>query len=134
VTTKRKWWLAVAGYALLIGAAAVAPAGPLPAVPHIDKALHLGEYWLLAWLLVQAVSAGLPAPPRFRLEKPSVLGQAGRPIELEYLALAWVFATSYGLLIEVIQGLLPWRQMDLADAAVNAVGAALGAFPKRRRS
>lgn len=118
MTAKRHkgWWLVVAAYALLIFGAAVCPVDPLPDVRHLDKVLHLCEYWLFAWLLVQAI-------------------RAGRLVEPEYLVLAWMFATSYGLLIEVVQGLLPWRQMDLLDAATNAIGAAGGTFlMKFRRS
>ena len=86
-------------------------------MPYLDKVLHISQYWLFAWLLVQAI--------RFtRLRAP------------EYLLLAWIYATAYGLLIEVVQVLLPWRSADLADAAANALGAALGVmlgarFPSR---
>ena len=78
-------------------------------MPFLDKLVHLCLYWLFAWLLVQAI--------RFT-----------RLRERDYLLLAWICATAYGLLIEIIQGLLPWRSADLADAAANAVGAALGVW------
>ena len=76
---------------------------------RFDKIAHLGEYLLFAWLLVQAIRAG-------RL-----------PLR-EYLLLAWIEATGFGLLIELIQGLLPWRSADIMDALANAVGAALGVW------
>jgi VanZ family protein len=78
-------------------------------VGYLDKAAHLCEYLLFTWLLVQAL-------------------RAGRLRQREYLVLAWIYATSYGLLIELIQGLLPWRSAELWDAAMNAVGAAAGCW------
>ena len=84
-----------------------------PSVPHLDKAVHAGEYLIFAWLLVGAL-------------------RAAQLTEREYGRLAWMYATSYGLLIEVIQGFIPWRSMDLWDAAANALGAALGVWLGRR--
>lgn len=89
-------------------------------VDRLDKVVHLGEYLLLAWLLVQAVRV-------------SQLRQR------EYLTLAWIFATGYGLLLEVLQMALPWRSGEPADAAINAVGAAIGVwlgerFPRSGRA
>jgi VanZ family protein len=68
---------------------------------------------VFAWLLVGALrAAGLA--------------------EQEYGRLAWIYGTSYGLLIEMIQALVPWRSADLADAAANALGAAIGVWLGRR--
>ena len=84
-----------------------------PAIPHLDKGAHLCEYLLFAWLLVQAIRrAGLH--------------------EREYGQLAWIYATSYGLLMELLQTIVPWRSADLLDAAANAVGAAIGVWIGRR--
>jgi len=75
--------------------------------------VHLCEYLLFAWLLVGSLrAAGLTAR--------------------EYGRLAWMYATSYGLLIELIQGFIPWRSADWRDAAANALGAALGVWLGRR--
>ena len=71
----------------------VAPIHPGPSLERLDKVAHVCEYLLFAWLLVQAV-------------------RIGRLREREYLLLAWLYATSYGLLIEVVQGMLPWRSAD----------------------
>jgi len=91
----------------------VIPVPEGPEIPWLDKAVHLVQYLALAWLLVQALRAG-------RLEE--------RP----YLWLAWIEATSYGLLIELVQVMLPWRSADLVDAAANALGAAVGVWLGRR--
>jgi VanZ family protein len=82
-------------------------------VPHLDKAAHLCEYLVFAWLLVQAIRA-------WRLQA------------REYLWLAWMYATSYGVLMEVLQALVPWRSADWWDVACNALGAALGVWLARR--
>ena len=84
-----------------------------PSVGRLDKVAHLCEYSLFAWLLVQAI-------------------RANRLVEREYLWLAWIYATSYGLVIELIQGLIPWRSADVMDAAANALGAAIGVWVGKR--
>ena len=87
-------------------------------VPYLDKAVHLCQYFLFAWLLGQAIRAGRVPEPEAR----------------EYRIWAWIYATSYGLLIELVQALLPWRSAEWADALANAVGAALGSVLFSRRS
>ena len=96
----------MAAYGLLVLVVSVIPIDVKVPVSHLDKVVHLCEYLLLAWLLVQAIRA---------------TQLSGR----EYLWMAWIYATSYGWLIEVIQALLPWRSADLADAVSNELGAAL---------
>ncbi len=70
---------------------------------------HLCEYLLLAWLLRRAleVSAAPPWPVRW---------------------MAWSSATAYGLLMELLQAMVPWRTAEAADAVANALGAALGVW------
>jgi VanZ family protein len=102
-----RWWIGAGLYAGLILLASLVPGGQQPSVPHLDKAAHLCEYLLFAWLLVQAI-------------------RAGRLVEPEYLTLAWIYATSYGLLMELLQAFVPWRSADWADAVMNGLGAAAG--------
>jgi len=83
-------------------------------VPYVDKGLHLGEYLLLAWLLVQAL-------------------RVNQVLQPSYVLWAWIYATSYGLLLEVIQAMLPWRSAELGDAAANTLGAALGVWIAQRK-
>ena len=90
---------------------AVIPEGPDLSVGHLDKIAHLCEYLLFAWLLVQAIRASSAA--------------GGEPT---YRLWAWVYATSYGVLIELIQAMLPWRSAEWGDAVANAIGAALGVW------
>ena len=80
---------------------------------RLDKVAHIGEYLVFAWLLVQAV-------------------RASRMPEREYLLWAWMYATSYGLLIELIQAMIPWRSAELWDAVANAIGAAIGVWAGER--
>lgn len=78
-------------------------------VPYLDKVVHLCEYLLFAWLLVQAV-------------------RASRMPERDYLLWVWIYASSYGLLIELIQAMIPWRSAEVLDAVANAIGAAFGVW------
>lgn len=52
--------------------------------------------------------------------------------ERESLLWAWLYATSYGGLMELLQMVLPWRRADWTDALMNALGAALGVWLGRR--
>ena len=45
---------------------------------------------------------------------------------------AWIYATSYGALMEAIQAMIPWRSAELVDAGMNAIGAAIGVWVGRR--
>lgn len=97
--------------AVAVLAASVAPPsdgtaalGPFGLVGR-DKWLHVAAYGALA----AAVAYALPARSRRRL------------------ALAVGLAAGFGLVVEAIQFGLPYRSFDLADAAVNGVGALLAA-------
>ena len=104
------WWGGVAAYAALVFIGSVIPLHlKVPAAPHLDKVAHLCEYLLFAWLLVQAI-------------------RTTQMREREYRLWAWIYATSYGLLMELIQAMLPWRSAELGDALANAVGAAIGVW------
>lgn len=101
----RTWRLAAAGYAVIVFIVSVIPVDPRVAPGQLDKAAHLCEYLLLAWLLVQ-VFRGVSQPRK--------------------LWVSWFFATAYGALIEMVQAYVPWRSADWMDGWVNAAGAALG--------
>ena len=83
---------------------AVLPPQAGVSVGRLDKFLHLCEYLLFAWCLLQAMRA------------------AGR----ERRWLAWAVAAGYGLLLEGVQAFLPYRSAEWGDAAANALGAAIG--------
>ena len=106
---RNAWWLVVAAYAALVFVLSVAPISPGVSIPHLDKVAHLCEYLVFAYLLVQAIRATWHG-------------------ERAYLLWAWIYATSYGLLMELIQIMVPWRSAELGDALANAVGAALGVW------
>lgn len=102
-----RWWLATAAYAVFVFIVSVIPVSPSLSPGRLDKVAHLCEYLLFAWLLVQALQAG---------------GLRRR----DYFVLAWIYAASYGLLIEIVQAMVPWRSAELGDAFANAFGAAVG--------
>jgi hypothetical protein len=104
------------------------PTDPRVSVGSLDKVGHLCEYWLFAWILVQVVRA---SPHTNRGDAggiPTIGAGASRMREREYVLWAWLYATSYGGLMELLQVALPWRGADWTDALMNALGAALGAW------
>lgn len=76
---------------------------------HLDKVIHLCEYWVLAWFLIRAIPVDRPFSSRLRLK-------------------VWLLAASYGGLLEVVQAMIPWRSAEVFDVAANMVGAALGVW------
>jgi VanZ family protein len=79
----------------------------------IDKWLHAVGY------------AGLAAAVGYaRLDGTGLDGRA--------LLAVFCLVTAYGFGVELVQAPLPARSFDLADAATNAVGAALGTAPYLR--
>jgi len=100
----------VCAYAGLIFLLSVLPFhGGLADVPHLDNVVHLAEYLVFTVLLVHALRAN----------------PANEPI---FLFWAWMYATSYGALMELIQIMVPWRSADVSDALANALGAAIGVW------
>src|SRR5580765_2080279 len=87
---------------LLVLAVVVGSVGPsVPAIGHGDKVVHLAAYLILAlWF------GGVYRPARY-------------PV-----VIACLLALGGG--IELVQGLLPWRSMELADMAANTTGVAAG--------
>ena len=107
--SRRWWWGLVVAYATFVLIGSLVPVTPSLSPGHLDKVEHLGEYLLFAWLLVQAI-------------------RLNHLRQREYLTLAWIYATSYGLLMELLQIMVPWRSAELLDAVANAVGAAIGVW------
>jgi VanZ family protein len=70
----------------------------LPRFQHIDKLVHFGAFFVLALTFHRA----FPLP----------------------FWLALIILTSYGLAIEYIQGLLPYRSASWGDLVADAAGAA----------
>ena len=90
------------------------PTDPRVSVGSLDKVGHLCEYLVFAWILVQVVRA---SPHTNRGASPGVAAISVG---------AWLYATSYGGLMELLQVALPWRGADWTDALMNALGAVLG--------
>ena len=111
--TRSKWWWIVVAYATAVFIVSVIPVTPTVSLPHLDKLVHLCEYLLFAWLLMQALRTSQFHEPVFGLW-------------------AWIYATSYGVLMELVQAMVPWRSASLIDIAMNAVGATLGVWIGQR--
>ena len=73
---------------------------------QVTSAGHFAAYVVLAFVLAVALDD-------WRLSRRAVLGAA-------------VLAVSLGVAIELVQAPLPYRDCQLADALIDAVGAALG--------
>lgn len=74
-----------------------------------DKWVHAGTYAVLAVLLCHAMRA--------RTTRAVLLAATG--------------VAAYGLAVELVQGALPARSFELADAAANAVGSGVAALAWR---
>lgn len=102
---RRLWWIAwFSGLLGLLVLSLLPVPGPPPAIPHWDKLLHT-----LAYTLLMGWAVPLCTTTRHRA----------------YTALALL---AWGLLIEALQGLLPWRSIELADVVANALGVGLGSL------
>ncbi len=95
-------WFAVA-YCMLV-VVAVLSLLPAPDMPGSDKTLHLLTYFILSATFVSL---------------------AQRQRRLLFIIPGLVL---YGLLLEVLQGLTGYRQMDSLDALANGVGVLAGAL------
>lgn len=105
----RWWWTAAGAYATLVLAVSLLPLKADVGIPHLDKVAHLCEYLLFAWMLMQAVRASRMPEPQYRVW-------------------VWIYATSFGLLVELLQAFVPWRSADWLDGLMNALGAACGVW------
>ncbi|MBI3312397.1 MAG: VanZ family protein [Candidatus Omnitrophica bacterium] len=110
MTRNRQWWWSLTGaYATVIAVGAVIPVPSKvgSAIGSLDKLLHLCEYLLLAWCTVRASRA------------------SGFP-QAKTLTVAFLFPVGFGVFLEAVQGLLPYRSAELGDIVANTVGAGLG--------
>lgn len=108
---RRQWWWGITGaYATLIAVAGVipVPSSVGTAIDPLDKLLHLCEYLLLAWCTVHASRA------------------SGFP-RAKTLTVAFLFPVGFGVLLEGVQGLLPYRSAEAGDVMANTLGAVVGA-------
>ena len=105
----RRWRLLVAAYAALLLILSTIPVSAGPPGLHLDTWAHLSEYGVFAWLLVETARRSAMPEPAYRFW-------------------AWMYATTYGLLMELLQAFVPWRSADWHDALTNALGAAIGVW------
>ncbi|MFB6207025.1 MAG: VanZ family protein [Haloglomus sp.] len=105
--------------AFVLVASVTEPSGGPPTPPVFglpaDKVLHGIAYAALA----AALGLGLATPGGGELRRRRPLRQVA--------LLAVASAVAYGLAVECLQFLIPYRAFDLQDAAANAAGAIAGA-------
>ncbi|RUO58763.1 VanZ family protein [Pseudidiomarina insulisalsae] len=96
-----KNWARVIFLVLLVAVTAAfllqVSSGALPRFEHFDKLVHFGAFFVLAWAFYHA----FPIP----------------------IWLALLVLTGYGLLIEYVQELLPYRTSSWGDLVADAAGA-----------
>lgn len=108
----RAWRVAAVVWAAGIVVFGVLPSqGPIHAIAggrddQVTAAGHFAAYVVLAFVLAVALDD-------WRLSRRAVLGAA-------------VLAVFLGVVIELVQAPLPYRDCQLADALIDAAGAALG--------
>jgi VanZ family protein len=83
----------------------------LPSIPHIDKVMHFGEYFILALLLARAL---------YSIKS----GRMGWKV----FWITLLFAAVLGGLDEVYQKTVPHRSSDPFDALADTIGGITGAY------
>ena len=100
------------GWAVFLMVAALAPSlGPIEdidIVSHQDKLMHFFEYFVLAFLTALALLRGTKRDREFITKA------------------TFASVAAYGVLLEVLQVLVPERDFSLLDLGVNVVGALVG--------
>ena len=103
---RRLPWVAVLLWAAVIFAISARPGSTLPGGYSVQG--HLGEYFILGALLFWALR--------------------GRRSESNAVAVALILASLYGITDEIHQHFVVLRTPDVADWALDTVGATLGAL------
>jgi len=102
-------WIVTAAYAAAVMYISVKRIGGEPPFPHFDKLVHFVMYGGLGFLFAWCMGTG------------GALTRTG------IVVLSFALATAYGMVAEFVQLFVPTRTMEVADMAVNAVGALAGA-------
>lgn len=106
----RTWGPPAAAAGAIFGLSSI-PGNRFPAHSEAGSvAVHLGEFFVLGFLLARALRRTWPALPR-----------------LGPVAIAVGFCVIYGVADELRQLLVPERVFDLLDVAADSLGAAAGA-------
>ncbi len=110
------YWFPIIIYCALIYFQSSRPAPEtIPAIPYIDKLLHVGAYALLGALFLRA----------FRTLKI-------KPNPTRMMILSMLLSTLYGISDEIHQYFVPFRNAELPDIFANMVGSALGVLFYRK--
>ena len=121
VTEKRIWVVAVVLWISVIFLLCSLPAGEIPAprmdIPHLDKVVHGGMFWVMSVLLI------LPLKRYTSLSRERIY------------AIAVCVAFGYGGLMEILQQYCFGRSGDVWDLLADVVGGVAGCacYPFVRR-
>ena len=100
-------------WALIILILSVLPTsdpGDIGSIPNIDKLAHIFFYATLAYMVSRDF--------RYNQNKPKQL--------LKYFPQVLLYTLAYGIFIEFVQLLLPYRSFEFMDILANAIGASCG--------
>lgn len=111
-------------YVLAVGVAAAVFVASVVNPPSTDGPTVLFGVGVDKWLHLLAYAALAGAVGYARLDEAGLDGRA--------LLGVFLLVAVYGFGVEFVQAPLPARAFDLADAAVNALGAAVGTAPYLR--
>ena len=103
-------WGPVVAIALTVAVLSHQPVPPGPSVAP-DWLLHFGEFAVLAFVLARALAGGLNWPVTFWVA-----------------AFAALMTAAYGVLDEVHQSFVPFRDPSLGDVAADVVGSVAGVW------
>jgi VanZ family protein len=104
-------WIPAAIWAFLILILSILPGKTLPETPigYLDKAIHFFAYFLFSLLLVRGFNRSFSGP-----------------LPLKYILFILILTLGYGILMELIQFVVPGREPSALDVAANTAGVLFG--------
>ena len=104
-------WMPAGLWAFVILLISVLPANAIPTVSigHFDKVFHFLEYFFLALLLVRGLNHSLKG----------LIGP-------KHILFILILGIGYGIVMELVQFLIPGREPSVFDAAANTAGVLSG--------
>ncbi|MBW1693956.1 MAG: VanZ family protein [Deltaproteobacteria bacterium] len=107
-----RYWLPIIVYCLFIFIQSSYPSpDQLPRVTHLDKLLHVIAYACLGALLLRAFNT-------IRIQNNLKL----------IIALSIILSSLYGISDEIHQHFVPYRNADVVDAFMDAIGSVVGVY------
>jgi VanZ family protein len=109
-------WMPAGLWAFVILLVSVLPGSAIPTVSigHFDKVFHFLEYFFLALLLVRGLNYSFT-----------------RPLGPKHIVIILILGIGYGIVMELVQFLIPGREPSVFDTAANAAGVLFGTILRK---